>query len=124
MTNDEILASWRGARVRVVFSDGFAVDGIAAFVFEAPGGLAYIGPGYRDDWGADRAAHRIEGAVTVSADRAEVTGAALRVELTPIGDEEGGRAGQAIYELDESLRAAGLTWSDERERLRAASLSS
>lgn len=110
--------------MRVIFEDGFAVDGIAAFVFEVAGGLAYIGPGYRDDWGADRAAHRIEGKVAVSADRAEVAGETLRVELSPIGEEEGGPAGQAIYELDEALRAAGITWSGERDRLRAAILSS
>lgn len=120
MTTEDLFASWRGARVRVRFDDGFAFVAIAVFVYEVPGGFVYVGPGYRDEWGADRASHLIEGALTVAADgsRVDFVGPKLSGDLSPIDEEEGGAAGAVVYELDEALRGAGVTWAGERERLR------
>ncbi|MFZ5538326.1 MAG: hypothetical protein ACOY5V_01125 [Pseudomonadota bacterium] len=109
-----------GAQVHIEYvSDGYRMTRAAAFVYDAPNGFAFISPSYRDPWGGSHVGHVIEATLVVASDgRFDFEGPRYRGTIEKIEEETEGDAALALYQFVEELRADGLTWEGERERLR------
>lgn len=108
---------WLGAVIIISGEDGGAVARPAAFVFDVPGGLAWVEPSYADPMGAASPSfHRREGEReswnTIKAGSASVS--ALPYEPA----EDADLVGDALDWFADWMKAEGRTWAQERERVR------
>lgn len=108
---------WPGAVIVITDASGTAFRP-AAFVFDVPGGLAWVEPSYADPAGAASPAfHRRAGSFTAW-NAIESTGAKLGV-LPYAPGEDADLVGDGLEWFAAWLTAEGRTWAEERERVRA-----
>lgn len=107
---------WRGA-VIVITQEGRTLFAPAAFVFDVPGGLAWVEPSYADPYGsASPAFHRRAGTFTAW-NAIEAPG--LKVGVLPYEPgEDQDLVGDALEWFAGWLKAEARTWAMERERVR------
>lgn len=113
---EEGTSEWRGAVMAITDENG-TMFRPAAFVFDVPGGLAWIEPSYADPYGAARPPfHRRAGAFT--AWNLIATSGGGRIEALPYM-EDADLVGGALDWFAGWLQAEGRTWAQERKRVRA-----
>jgi len=98
--------------------DGHEMWRPAAFVYDVPGGIAWVEPSYADPYGAASPALHVRRGERTAATRFE--GPGFKVEViayTPGLDAD--LVGDALEWYAGWLTAEGRTWHDERERVRA-----
>lgn len=108
---------WPGA-VIVITDAGGSLFRPAAFVFDVPGGLAWVEPSYADPAGASSSALHVR-----RGDRDAwnaFRGDDWRLGVLPYEPaEDQDLVGDALEWFGDWLRAEGRTWAEERERVRA-----
>lgn len=108
--------AWPGAVVVITDRNGAAFRP-AAFVFDVPGGLAWVEPSYADPAGsASPAFHRRAGTFTAPG---KMAGAGFEVEVLPYEPgQDADLVGDALEWFSGWLKTEGRTWAQERERVR------
>jgi hypothetical protein len=115
---EQAVKTWRGAVVTLQPKDGRgAIIRPAAFLFDRPGGFAWLEPGYADPWGSPSPTwHEVEASIT-------------RVASTIIyfdGPEYSGDIEEYFGQTDAAgplewfagwLKEQGRTWEEERARV-------
>lgn len=113
-TLEQGTKSWQGAVIVITDKHGTNFRP-AAFVFDVPGGLAWVEPSYADPWGAGSPAfHKRKG--TFAAWNA-LEGDGWKIGVLPY-HEDADLVGDGLDWFTEWLQAERRTWDDERERVR------
>ncbi len=107
---------WPGAVIAIT-QGGETLFRLAAFVFDMPGGLAWVEPSYADPAGAASPAfHARKGAWrapgVLAADEWELQ----VLQFVPIDAD---MLGDGLLWFADWLKTEGRTWAEERERVRA-----
>ncbi len=108
---------WPGAVIAITSPGGATMFRPAAFVFDAPGGLAWVEPSYADPWGAATPALHVFQA-TREAWNAFVLADGRRLGVLPYADDAD-LVGDGLEWFRDWLRAEGRTWQQERARVLA-----
>lgn len=110
--------TWPGAVIVVTQDDAISYRP-AAFVFDVPGGLAWVEPSYADPAGAGTPALHVRRGEFLKA--GILRGDRWRVDVVPYAAaEDTDLIGDALDWFAGYLKAAGRTWDQERERVRVA----
>lgn len=123
MGNAEALFStWAdGAVVVIQSSDETIATRPAAFVFETADGIAWVEPSYVDPWGASSTAfHARAGTVEILGAGVRCIGERETITLLRYDpDEDRDLVGDALAMWAGYLAMSGLTFDEERARIRA-----
>lgn len=112
---ENLSAGWRGAVV-AIDQGGIVSLRPAAFVFDVPGGVAWVEPSYADPAGAASPAfHAFKG--TVGGNTVTAPGGML-IEVLPYESADAGVIGDGLEWFASWLAAEGRTWEQERARVR------
>jgi hypothetical protein len=115
---EDLTGDWLGAVV--IYRQAGANDLVfpAAFLFDAPDGVAWVEPSYADPIGAASPAfHRRQGQRTAPG---RFVGNGWTIDLLPYDPaEDRDLIGDALDWFAGWLKAEGRTWAQERERVRA-----
>lgn len=114
---EEKVRAWRGAVVLVDAGRPDAVVRPAAFVYEIPGGAAWLEPSYADPLGAASPAwHERLGQVVETGEGFRVLASdGSAVDFVPYDREDNGDlVGDSLEWFGRWLKAEGLTWEGER----------
>ena len=113
---EELTRPWPGV-VIAINDRGGQLFRPAAFVFDVPGGFAWVEPAYADPAGASSPAfHRRQGQ-RMAPGRYVGDGWTIEVLAFDPADDQG-HVGGALDWFARWLRAEGRSWSEERERVR------
>ncbi|WP_430434795.1 hypothetical protein [Methyloversatilis sp.] len=123
-TVEEVASTWRSGAIVIVKTEEDTLYRAAAFVFGDGDGLVWVEPQYLDRNGAATPAeHRAAKAQVLqfgSAFNIAADGGAWSVTIAEyVQEEDADQIGEAITFMQEGLAAAGTTWEEERERVRA-----
>jgi hypothetical protein len=118
---DPIAAKWQGAIVTII-TKGSPEPALrpAAFVFETPGGFAWVEPSYADPYGSSSPSFH-QRAGTFEASDAGFVARVSDGEGVAVSRYEPNDAhliGDALDWFADWLKAEGRTWQEERERVR------
>lgn len=109
---------WPGAVI--VVGDGTPSGNLfrpAAFVFDVPGGMAWVEPSYADPAGASSTALHVRKGTRVEWNAFE--GSGWRVGVLPYEPaEDQDLVGDSLDWFADWLKTEGRTWAEERERVR------
>lgn len=114
---EERLAAWRGAVIMLDVGTPAAIVRPAAFVYEIPGGLAWLEPSYADPWGAASPAwHERLGKVAIDGLGVRLVTADGRTVSAVEYDrnDNGDMVGDSLEWFAGWLRSQGKTWAQER----------
>lgn len=116
---EQFTSNWKGAVITLTSkADGFVMVRPAVFLFDHPGGLAWLEPSYADPWGAASPAwHEIAAPSIVAHDSIiEFDGPVYSGDIEPdFGQNASAR--DALAWFAEWMDERGLSWAEERARI-------
>lgn len=118
---DQIAAKWPGAIIifRASGPDARNEYRPAAFIFETPGGFAWVEPSYADPVGASSPSyHERKGSFDASEGGFVMMRDEGMIAVIPYDRKESDFVGDALDWFADWLKAEGRTWQEERERVR------
>lgn len=121
---EEVASSWKAGALVIVKMGDMTMYRPAAFVFADGDGVVWVEPAYLDQTGASAPAEHRAGRAKLQqfgqAFNIVAEGEAWSATLAEYDPEEDAdQIGPQIDFLFQQLEAAGTSWEDERERVRA-----